>query len=112
MNNKNSKCFKKLHLEHKMYSDTSALNNYKISVIMPVYRAVAITAAAIDAALTSIVSNNSRMILINDNSPERDMKNMLENYQKDHSKNILLLENSRNLGFTRSINIALGHIDC
>jgi GT2 family glycosyltransferase len=83
-------------------SQTSAL-----TIIIPVYRDLAATRACIESALTAVACTpGSTIVVVDDASPERDIKRLLNELAAD--SRIRLLTNAHNLGFVGAVNRALG----
>jgi FkbM family methyltransferase len=80
----------------------------KITVIVPVYRDVALTEKCIELAMRDIVSRTERgLIAINDRSPENEMQAMLAKLQKKYPQGLTIIENAQNVGFVKTVNIGL-----
>ena len=75
-------------------------------VLIPIYRDVPITVACIESVLAHTGAELGRLILVNDGSPEAEMKPALERLAA-RDRRIVLLENERNLGFIHSCNRGL-----
>lgn len=78
-----------------------------ISVILPVFKDVAVTRSCINSCLPSILSEGGRLVLINDASPEPGMGEMLDQIARQYPQTILVITNTCNLGFTSSVNLGL-----
>ncbi|MCB2425569.1 FkbM family methyltransferase [Methylophaga pinxianii] len=78
-----------------------------ITIILPVYRDVELTAACIDSALPDIIALGASLIIINDKSPDVGMQSMLDEKQQANPQTIKLIKNVQNLGFVASVNKGL-----
>jgi len=76
----------------------------KITVVMPIYKDVECTVRAITSALPDIKKNNSKLILINDCSPSKNMDSELIKIKRANKEFIELISNEINLGFVKSVN--------
>lgn len=77
-----------------------------VDVVIPVYCDPDITKLAIDSALSSIAYlDNSRLVIINDSSPDPDVAKLVRSYTG--RGNVVVLENSHNIGFSGSVNRAI-----
>ena len=80
-----------------------------ISVIVPVYKSVALTSRCLNSLaehIHEISSRDPRLIVINDSPGERDVSQLLDTFASRHSY-VMLLENERNLGFVGAVNRGL-----
>jgi len=73
----------------------------KISVIMPTYNSVDLINQSIESILNQTYENFE--LLICDDSSTDDTKDIITNYKKLDSR-IKIFENSKNIGFTKSLN--------
>lgn len=81
-----------------------------LTVIIPVYRDHAATRACIDSALAAVACTPGATILIvDDASPEPDIKRLLAGLATE--PRIRILANEHNLGFVGAVNRALGETD-
>ena len=71
-------------------------------VIVPIYNAYDCLAPCIDSIIKNTDLKNNRLILINDKSPDERVDKLLKKYA--NGKNIILLENEKNLGFVGTVN--------
>lgn len=76
-----------------------------IFVIIPVYRNVAVTRRCIDSVLASELPQNTRVLILNDCSPDPDMRGVLESYKS--SPHVDVRHNAENLGFVRNVNLGM-----
>jgi GT2 family glycosyltransferase/glycosyltransferase involved in cell wall biosynthesis len=86
----------------KAHADTGVRSS--IAVIVPIYRGLEITKRCIDSILTSDLPEGSRLVLINDCSPDVGMKDLLETYVPFHKNLVTVLHNEKNLGFVKTVN--------
>jgi glycosyltransferase involved in cell wall biosynthesis/GT2 family glycosyltransferase len=76
-----------------------------IDVVIPVYKGVEETKACLASVLSSSCATEFRVLAVNDCSPEKDLADHLRVLARDQK--ITLIENSRNLGFVRSVNAGM-----
>ncbi len=77
----------------------------RLAIIVPIYRGVEVTRACIESVLAHRNAQSDQLILINDASPEAGMLPMLLPYMR--LPNVVVLSNSENLGFVRTVNRGL-----
>lgn len=78
--------------------------NYKsVDIIIPVYRGIEDTKRCISSVLNATCTTPWRLIVINDCSPEPELKTWLCELDA-HEPSITLLENPENLGFVATVN--------
>jgi len=76
-----------------------------VTVVLPVYKGVEMTKRCILAAMPGIISfANSKIIAINDASPDAGMQDMLLELQEQWPGVLTVLENEVNLGFVKTVN--------
>jgi GT2 family glycosyltransferase/glycosyltransferase involved in cell wall biosynthesis len=75
-----------------------------VTVVVPVFRGVARTRACLDSVLATIPSE-TRLIIVDDASPEPDMAPLLDGFAA--SDRVLLLKFQRNRGFPAAVNAGL-----
>lgn len=76
-----------------------------VSVILPIYKDVEMTKRCILAAMPGITSfANSKLVAINDASPDAGMQEMLLELQQQWPDVMTVLENEVNLGFVKTVN--------
>ena len=76
-----------------------------VSVILPIYKDVEMTKRCILAAMPGITSfADSKLIAINDSSPDAGMQEMLLELQQQWPNVMTVLENEVNLGFVKTVN--------
>ncbi|MBP9837708.1 MAG: glycosyltransferase [Proteobacteria bacterium] len=76
--------------------------NSPVSIIMPIYRDTAMTKACIESILNSKNQTKFKLILLNDCSPEPEMKGMLSLYETNDK--VEVFHNVSNLGFVGTVN--------
>lgn len=74
----------------------------KCDVIIPVYNAVEATRECIESVIENTRFNENKLIIINDASPDKNVKPMLEKFKSYDF--IEILENEKNLGFVGTVN--------
>lgn len=78
---------------------------HPVAVILPVYRGIEMTKSCILAAMPGILSvSDSRLIAINDASPDKGMQEMLEQLATQWPNVFVVLKNESNLGFVGTVN--------
>ena len=77
----------------------------RFNIVIPIYRNAQLTQACIDSVIEHRSEIEDRIILIDDDSPGPEIRNLLLPYSR--KPNIYLLSNSSNLGFVQSINRGL-----
>lgn len=75
-----------------------------VDVIVPVYKDVGTTLSCLRSLEDSKLKKKFRIIVINDHSPEKGMQPALERFAGQCSLPVKLICNSKNLGFTGSVN--------
>lgn len=78
------------------------IKNFKIDVIIPVYKDYFITKRCIESVLSASPAIPYQLVIINDASPEPILTDYLRTLVTD--KRILLLENEKNQGFVYTVN--------
>ncbi len=79
----------------------------KITVIVPVYRGFEATRETLESLMTQPCKTKCRILVVNDNSPEENIRNYVESLARTGL--IELLTTKRNLGFVGAINNALNY---
>lgn len=78
---------------------------HPVAVILPVYRGIEMTKRCILAAMPGMLAvPDSRLIAINDASPDKGMQEMLEQLATQWPNVFVVLKNERNLGFVGTVN--------
>jgi FkbM family methyltransferase len=78
---------------------------HPVAVILPVYRGVSMTERCILAAMPGILAiSSSRIVIINDASPDAGMQDMLEKLAARWPDVVTVLSNEKNLGFVKTVN--------
>lgn len=82
-------------------------------VVVPVYRQVDLTQQCVDAVLLHSGPALGRLFLVNDASPEPEMRPLLESFRRRDGR-VRILESSKNFGFIASANLglAVSEADC
>ncbi|AGK55754.1 glycosyltransferase family 2 protein [Bacillus sp. 1NLA3E] len=75
-----------------------------IDVIIPVYNGYAETKQCIDSLLNCENRKKIRFIFINDNSPNKEISDLLERIKDSR---VIVLTNKQNLGFVKTVNIGM-----
>ncbi|WP_454835903.1 glycosyltransferase [Pseudomonas lini] len=76
-----------------------------VTVILPIYKGIEMTKRCIEAAMPGIISlADSKIIAINDCSPDAGMQDMLLELESKWSGVLTVLENQVNLGFVKTVN--------
>lgn len=76
-----------------------------VTVILPVYKGIEMTKRCIEAAMPGILSlADSKIIAINDCSPDAGMQDMLLELEAQWPSVLTVLENEVNLGFVKTVN--------
>jgi GT2 family glycosyltransferase len=76
-----------------------------VTVVVPVYRDVALTRACLESAMPAIVRlHGARLVAVNDASPDDDMQAMLELQVARWKGRMVVLRNPSNLGFVKTAN--------
>lgn len=79
------------------------VSSIKISIIIPVYNALDEVRSCIDSVIKNTpLSKNINVIVLNDCSPDKNIKPMLSEYK--NIPNISIKNNLTNLGYTRNVN--------
>ncbi|WP_284416888.1 MULTISPECIES: glycosyltransferase [unclassified Bradyrhizobium] len=78
----------------------------QLTVIVPVYRDLDATTACLSSAISAIEATpDSRLLIVDDESPEPAIKDLLHRLQS--RPNVIVLTNERNLGFVGAVNRGL-----
>lgn len=80
-----------------------------VSVILPIYKDVEMTRRCILAAMPGIIAFGSKLVAINDSSPDTGMQAMLLGLQEQWPEVMTVLENEANLGFVKTVNRGMRH---
>lgn len=76
-----------------------------VDIIVPVYNAYEYTVECIKSLLKYTDLKTHTLVLINDKSPDEKISMMLQEYKNENTdKNIVVLENEKNLGFVKTVN--------
>lgn len=77
------------------------LSNINVDIIVPVYNAYEYLKACVDSLVLYTDLTYNRVLLLNDCSTDKRIKDYLDTIQKDH---IVVIHNESNLGFSANIN--------
>lgn len=80
------------------------IENDIIDIILPVYKDLEITKKCIESILKSLNTTSYNLIIINDRTPDPNIKKYLKCLIDPR---IILVENEKNLGFVKSVNIGM-----
>lgn len=84
-------------------------SNKPIDLIIPIYNGYDYLEPLFSSIIRNTLTMRYRMIIINDCSPDKRVKQYLDDFVNKHPENnVLILENSENLGFIKSVNKAVG----
>lgn len=84
-------------------------NQYTLSVLMPLYNNESFVGEALDSILAQKTNFNYKIIIINDASTDNSLS-VAKEYQKKH-KNIIIIENEKNLKLLKTIFKAYAILD-
>lgn len=80
----------------------------KVDIIVPIYNAYEYTVECINSVIKYTDLDNNSLILINDKSPDNAILPMLKEYISNKGlKNIILIDNDKNLGFVGTVNVGM-----
>lgn len=80
----------------------------KVDIIIPIYNAFDYTKQCIESILKNTKLNKNTLILINDNSTDPKMLDMLNKVvSENREKSIKLVNNKENLGFVKTVNLGM-----
>ena len=85
------------------------LNNITVDIILPVYNALYDVKKCINSIIPTLSDGKIQLIIVNDSS-EKETTDYLQQVSKQ-SKRIILIENEKNLGYTKTVNIGLRYSD-
>lgn len=77
-----------------------------VNIVIAVYKDYKKTKECLNSVLNNINLTVNNVVVINDNSPEKEISEYLQ-YLNKHEEKIMLVENEKNLGFIESINIGI-----
>ncbi len=75
-----------------------------VDVIVPVYRGLADTQRCLESVIAAVGQTQSRLVVINDASPEPELVDWLALFAEQHRDRVVLLHNPQNLGFVETVN--------
>lgn len=79
-----------------------------VDIIIPIYNAYEDLLLCLDSIYKNTDLNQNRLILINDNSPDNRIKELLDKQKKE---NVIVIHNEVNKGFSNNINIGMAQSD-
>jgi len=83
---------------------------HPVAVILPVYRGVEMTERCILAVMPNILAiPGSRILAINDASPDMGMQEMLEQFAAQWPNIFVVIKNETNIGFTGTVNLGFAY---
>lgn len=85
-----------------VYYNAMKPDSVPVVVIVPVFRNLAATQRCIESVLASDAGPRTRLIIINDDSPEPDVSSWCE--ELDVREGVTVLRNPQNLGFVATVN--------
>jgi len=91
-------------IERALQLRSVAQSQYKTTLIIPIYNAYNEVIHCIDSVINTVPSN-CEILLINDCSPDKRIRPLLEKYEG--LTNISIYHNEPNLGYTRNVNKAI-----
>ena len=80
------------------------MNTPRIDIIIPVYNALDDLKLCIESLKKHVDFSRDRVVIVNDCSPDKNVRPYLESIE---SENFVVLENSRNSGFSASVNVGM-----
>lgn len=80
------------------------MNKPRIDIIIPVYNALDDLKLCVESLKRHVDFSRDRVVIVNDCSPDENIRPYLESIQ---SENIVVLQNSRNSGFSASVNAGM-----
>lgn len=95
--------------EYEFDGSLSVPEKYRlpVDIVIPVYADAALTRSAIEAALSALDDDDTRIIVINDASPYPDVDDLMQELVRAGSERLIILHNERNLGFSGTVNRAI-----
>ena len=81
-----------------------------VTIVVPVYRDVAVTTACLDSILRHRDETRHRLLIVNDKSPDPAMATALDTFAR--AANVVVRSNATNQGFIRSVNRGLSDAAC
>ena len=80
----------------------------QIDIIVPIYNAYDELKVCLESLRNHTDLSVNRLILINDNSSDKRIKFLVDNWKKEnHEKNILVFHNLENMGFSNNVNLGM-----
>ncbi len=91
-------------MKKKIYNEKSTCN---VDIIIPIFNAYVYVKDCVESVLKYSNLSKNRLILINDESSEKELIDYLNNLEKKKINNLFIINNPQNLGFVRSVNIGM-----
>ncbi len=86
------------------------MNMPKVDIVVPIYNAYEFTEECIKSVLKYTDLHTHTLLLINDKSPDEKILPMVKKYAAENTdKNIVVLNNEKNLGFVKTVNKGMGY---
>ncbi len=86
------------------------MNMPKVDIVVPIYNAYEFTEECIKSVLKYTDLQTHTLLLINDKSPDEKILPMVKKYAAENTdKNIVVLNNEKNLGFVKTVNKGMGY---
>ena len=76
----------------------------KCDIVIPIFNAYGYLENCINSVLKCTNFVDNRLILIDDNSPDKRVFPLLKKYERKNKDKIVVIKNERNLGFVKSVN--------
>jgi GT2 family glycosyltransferase len=87
------------------YRQLSGVLSHPVTVIVPVYRGVDVTRRCLDSLMGSDLPDKTRILILNDCSPDVSMPSLLATYEAD--PRVTLIHQQENLGFVGNVNFGM-----
>lgn len=89
------------------WSDSSSVSERGITVIIPIYESAVDTAECLISVLEARNKTKYECIFVNDNTPNPIIQRFLDTLEKKSLPHVILLKNTKNKGFSQSINLGI-----
>ncbi|MGL4428547.1 MAG: glycosyltransferase [Silvania sp.] len=84
----------------------SRISKINITIIVPVYNAINEVIDCLDSVIqNTVLSNNIKLLVINDASPDKKVHTQLEKYK--NITGVKIVHNKRNIGYTNNVNFGI-----
>ena len=80
------------------------MKDKRIDIIIPIYNAYDDLTLCLESIYANTDLNRNRLILINDNSPDERIRELLDSQTRE---NVIVIHNAENKGFSNNINIGM-----